>query len=160
MGTLKVRCIELDPDALRCNGITYLKAYDVLGEDEDFFTIKDDDGREIDVFKRRFEPVDAASIEIRMGGDLITEKKQKLRYSLIPPEVIELLAQVFDYGAKKHGSDSGWKDLDPQLYEDALMRHLIKIRKGERVDESGFPHWAHVLCNAAMCLWHDLKSNS
>jgi hypothetical protein len=58
---------------------------------------------------------------------------------------------VLTYGAQKYAPE-GWRSVpDAEArYTGALMRHLEEWRTGEVIDpESGLPHLAHVLCNAA-----------
>lgn len=76
------------------------------------------------------------------------EKKGKLRYDLLPPEVIEDVVAILGKGAIKY-SDWNWLDNDKNDHYAALMRHLQAWKKGEMIDdESGLPHTAHVICNA------------
>ena len=81
----------------------------------------------------------------------------KMRYSLLPKGVVSAIVQVLEYGATKYAPNN-WQllpDADARYY-DALMRHLAAWRDGESHDaESGLPHMAHVLCNAAFLLWFD-----
>lgn len=84
----------------------------------------------------------------------------KLRYDLIPPEVLEALATILTYGAEKYAPNS-WQSLDDfeNRYTAALMRHMVARRKGEKVDpESGMNHADHMLCNAAFLAWQDRQS--
>jgi len=84
-----------------------------------------------------------------MKKDFIKDDKEKLRYDLIPPEVLESLARVMTFGAKKYG-DHNWKKGEKHRYRAAYYRHDIAEAKGELVDqESGFLHAEHKLCNAA-----------
>lgn len=82
--------------------------------------------------------------------------EDKPDYSLIPPEVLEALAKVLTYGAKKYGPEN-WRLVTPtSRYYSALMRHIQAVRQGETIDpESGFPHMWHALTNAAFLtvLW-------
>ena len=79
----------------------------------------------------------------------------KLRYDLLPPEVMEALASVLTYGAQKYG-DNNWQsltDFDKRYYS-ALMRHIEAWRKGEICDEeSGLPHLHHALANVAFLVY-------
>ena len=72
----------------------------------------------------------------------------KTDYSLIPPEVIEALADQLTYGAKKYSADN-WKTGSATRYYSALMRHLFEWRKGNNTDEEGRSHLQAVLCNAS-----------
>lgn len=83
----------------------------------------------------------------------------KLRYDLIPPEVLEALATILTFGAQKYG-ENNWQELEDfeDRYTAALFRHIQDRRMGERIDpESGCLHWAHALCNTAFLLWGDIQ---
>lgn len=73
----------------------------------------------------------------------------KLRWDLLPYEVIELIVEVLTDGAIKY-DDNNWKEVPnaKERYFAAMMRHLVVYKKGERLDESGRCHLAH----AASCL--------
>lgn len=74
----------------------------------------------------------------------------KLRLSLVPPELIEAVAKIREYGCKKYGDSDSWKKVEPQRYKDALYRHLLADARGEKTDaESGLPHIWHAACNIA-----------
>jgi len=86
----------------------------------------------------------------------------KLRYDLIPPEVLKALAEIYTYGANKYG-DNNWQKLKKfdDRYTAALMRHDNSRRSGEKRDqESGFLHSAHMLCNAAFLCWKDSQEEN
>ena len=73
----------------------------------------------------------------------------KLRMDLLPPEAIRAMAQVLTYGAAKYAPNN-WRGVSIERYEAAMLRHWLAWKEGERLDaESGLPHLAHVLCNAA-----------
>ena len=81
---------------------------------------------------------------------------EKLRYDLIPHEVLEGLAEVLTYGAKKY-ADNNWKNVDPKRYEAAMFRHYIAFKKGEQNDsESSLHHLKHMLTNAAFLLYFNV----
>lgn len=61
------------------------------------------------------------------------------------PEVLE----VYHYGIKKGYLRDSWRQVEPQRYEDALVRHTLAILRGEECDpESGLRHIAHATWNA------------
>jgi hypothetical protein len=72
----------------------------------------------------------------------------KPRFTLIPRRALGCVLSVLEHGATKYGAGNwrnveGWKD----RYTDALMRHLLAWRSGERFDEeSGEHHLAHAAC--------------
>lgn len=83
------------------------------------------------------------------------DDSNKIRMELVPMSVIENIAKILTYGAKKY-SDNSWQNLDNfwNRYKGALLRHLAAIDKGELIDqESNLPHIDHVLCNAAFLSW-------
>lgn len=72
----------------------------------------------------------------------------KLRYDLIPPEILEGLASIFTMGAEKYGENT-WQGIEIKRYVSALFRHLEAYRAGELYDkESGKLHLYHVMWNA------------
>ena len=73
----------------------------------------------------------------------------KLRYDLIPPDALEVLAGIFTMGAKKYTARNWEKGFVWTECYASLMRHLQEWAKGEDFDdESGFPHMGHVMWNA------------
>jgi hypothetical protein len=84
----------------------------------------------------------------------------KLKYHLIPWQVLEGLASVLTFGAKKYAPDN-WKILvDPEeRYEDAMWRHIMEYKKGNRLDkDSKMPHLWHAITNLAFLIYFDEQS--
>lgn len=81
------------------------------------------------------------------------DTKGKPRLSLVPPSLIESVGEVMTFGADKYYVDS-WRSVEPELYRDALMRHLCKyLEYPEAIDEeSGFPHLWHIAANVAFLI--------
>lgn len=75
----------------------------------------------------------------------------KLRVDLVAPEMIEGLARVLTYGAKKY-SDHNWaKGIPLMTSYAAAMRHLLAWASGiDRDEESGERHIEQALCNIGM----------
>lgn len=111
---------------------------------------------------------DGISMEekLKRQDELIMEDKKlgmkydsgKLRYDLIPPEILEELAKILTHGANKYG-DNNWKLLEDPMdrYYAALMRHLQEWRKGNSIDEddSGELHLSHALANIAFLVYFE-----
>ena len=78
----------------------------------------------------------------------------KPRLALVPPSLIEAVAEIRAYGTEKYGDPNNWQRVDPAYYEDALYRHWIAYLKDRQgVDEeSGMPHLWHLACNAAFLI--------
>lgn len=77
----------------------------------------------------------------------------KRRYDLVPASAERFLAEVMTFGAHKY-DDLNWTKGIPfhKLYASA-RRHLNAFWEGEDMDEeSGLPHLAHLMANAAMLL--------
>lgn len=75
----------------------------------------------------------------------------KPMYNLIPANAIDELAKVLTFGAEKYAPNS-WQDVPDGLerYRAAMLRHAFAIQRGEIYDqETGLPHSAHIMCNAA-----------
>jgi hypothetical protein len=75
----------------------------------------------------------------------------KPRLTLVPRQIIWDIAAVRAYGNQKYGDPENWRQVEPQRYRDALMRHLMAyLDDPKSVDsESGLPHLWHLACNAA-----------
>ncbi len=70
----------------------------------------------------------------------------KLRFDLIPPRPLMLLAKVYTTGAKKYDDRNWEKGISWGRIYGAIQRHLWKFWNGEMMDkETGVPH----LINAA-----------
>lgn len=84
----------------------------------------------------------------------------KLRYGLVPPEILEELAKVFTYGANKYKKDNWKLNTDIDRYTDALFRHIEAWRMGEVKDpESGLLHLSHAMTNLGFIIYL-IKRNS
>ena len=85
----------------------------------------------------------------------------KLRWDLLPIEQIESVVKVITDGAKVYG-DNNWKEVEnaKERYFAALMRHIVKWRKGEILDkDTKSPHLAHALCNLIFLLEFEKEAN-
>lgn len=83
----------------------------------------------------------------------------KVMMELLPLPVMEEVAKVLTFGAKKY-APNGWQKLPnaEERYLGAMLRHLSAIQKGESVDpESGLPHINHVACNAMFLTYFEME---
>jgi hypothetical protein len=74
----------------------------------------------------------------------------KLRWDLLPLDVVEKVVEIYEFGANKYEENS-WRTIENgyKRCRAALFRHLTAYDKGERVDpESGKSHLAHAAWNA------------
>lgn len=84
------------------------------------------------------------------------DDKDKLQYSLLPPNELAEIVKVLMYGANHYGKDNWKLCKDTSRYVDALYRHLEAYRNGEKLDkESNLHHLAHLACNAIFLLYFD-----
>lgn len=81
----------------------------------------------------------------------------KLRWDLLPLDVVEKLVEIYEFGANKYG-ENNWRTIENgyKRCRAALFRHLTAYDKGERVDpESGKSHLAHAAWNALSMVYFD-----
>jgi hypothetical protein len=84
----------------------------------------------------------------------------KIRWDLVPWDVIEKIAEVYTFGAQKYGPNK-WIGVEENRYFAALMRHLVARERGELLDpESGLFHSTHATWNCMTLLWHDLNDKN
>lgn len=81
--------------------------------------------------------------------------ENKLRWDLLPYDVIEECVKILTFGAKKYGPNN-WQMVETKRYIAALMRHLVAHFKGEKYDdESGLLHLSHALTNIVFLIWKE-----
>jgi hypothetical protein len=77
----------------------------------------------------------------------------KPRMELVPAEGLELVAQVFSFGASKYGDYNWAGGLKVSRLVGAALRHIFAFLRGETNDpESGLPHLAHAGCGLLMAI--------
>lgn len=79
--------------------------------------------------------------------------QDKLRYDLLPPHALQMVVEVFTFGATKYG-DRNWElGMDWARLFGAMSRHTWAWFKGETNDpETGNNHLAHAVCCLLMLL--------
>ncbi len=105
-----------------------------------------DDGKNKEEFGIEWD--EAWTIEVPDPNDTATIKGSKLEYHLLPPEQLAGMAEIMNHGVKTHVT--GYMDLDPLLYWNATMRHLMALRRGELTDEEGNSHALAIACNGVI----------
>ncbi|NJO17714.1 MAG: hypothetical protein HC877_18850 [Thioploca sp.] len=86
----------------------------------------------------------------------------KIRFDLIPFDVLQEVAKVFTFGANKYSVDN-WKNVEnyKDRYFAAVMRHLASWRMNELKDkESKLYHLAHAATCIFFLLWFDMKNKN
>lgn len=76
---------------------------------------------------------------------------------------LEDVVEVLEYGDSKYPAPDGanWKRLDnpEKRFKDALFRHLVAYRLGEKNDkETGKSHLAHLITNALILMHFDKEA--
>lgn len=79
---------------------------------------------------------------------------EKLKLSLVPPEIVPAIAEIRRYGTEKYGNPDNWKTIEPQRYWEALLRHVLAAWEDYRAidQESGMPHLWHIATNVSFLL--------
>lgn len=74
--------------------------------------------------------------------------------SYVPPAIIRSVMRVREHGVAKYGSPDNWRNVEPERYHEALLRHVLGMWENPyAVDpESGLLHLECVCCNAAFLL--------
>jgi len=91
--------------------------------------------------------------------DVLKYDTDKTMWHLVPLNVIEGIAKVMTFGAKKYSED-GWKsqDLEIKRIYSAMMRHYTAMLNGEYLDpESGLPHAYHFATNATFIAYKNTQ---
>ena len=74
--------------------------------------------------------------------------------SYVPPELIYSVMRVREYGNAKYHDPHNWRQVEPERYHEALLRHILAAWNDPySVDpESGLLHLEHAACNIAFLL--------
>ena len=74
--------------------------------------------------------------------------------SYVPVALIEGVMAVREYGNQKYHDPDNWKQVEPERYHQAMLRHILAAWNDPyKIDpESRLPHIAHVATNIAFLL--------
>ena len=82
----------------------------------------------------------------------------KLPYHLLPPELMEGVATVLDFGAKKYAPRNWEMGMAWSRPFSALMRHMWAWWRGEKADpETGYSHLWHAGCCLAFLIAYEQR---
>jgi len=71
--------------------------------------------------------------------------------SLLTLDDLSVSTYVWEYGAEKYAAFNWAKGMKWSIPLACISRHMQAILRGEELDEeSGHPHWGHVVCNLLM----------
>ena len=83
----------------------------------------------------------------------------KLRYELLPPELLEEVARVLTFGAHKYSARNWELGMAWSRPFGALMRHMWAWWRGEEKDpETGYSHLAHAACCIAFLVAYEARN--
>lgn len=80
----------------------------------------------------------------------IKHDQGKVEYSDIPPNALESVAKVFNYGAKKYAKFNYNGGMEYLRYYDAAIRHMQAWVRGQDIDESSCHHIDHAIASLLM----------
>lgn len=92
---------------------------------------------------------------VKTDGGGLRHDAGKLRLDLVPTDVLQELARVLTFGAKKYAERNWERGMPWSKAAGPLERHWADFKLGKRRDpESRCLAIAHVLCNAVfLCAW-------
>ena len=84
----------------------------------------------------------------------------KLKYMPILPGFLRGIAEVLTKGEVNHpkvDGDPSWQRVEPEAYENALMRHFQETREnpGSKDADMGTSHYLHIAVNAMFLWWFE-----
>lgn len=83
----------------------------------------------------------------------------KIRYDLLPPELLEAVADILTFGAQKYSARNWELGMDWSRPFGALMRHMWAWWRGEVKDpETGKSHLWHAGCCIAFLIAYEARS--
>lgn len=83
----------------------------------------------------------------------------KLPMHLLPPDALNEIARVLDFGAKKYAPRNWEKGMAWSRPYAALIRHMFAWWSGEKTDpETGISHLAHAGCCILFLLAYEQRS--
>lgn len=93
--------------------------------------------------------------EVTGEGIKMVMANPKTPIELIPPRMIEAVAEVLQHGAKKYNRNNWMAGMSWSTVYGGVQRHLNAFYAGEEIDpESGLPHLSHAACGIMFLLWY------
>jgi hypothetical protein len=93
----------------------------------------------------------------QLGGQKFDS--DKLRYDLLPPELLEEVARVLAFGAEKYSARNWELGMQWSRPFGAMMRHMWAWWGGEDKDpETGYSHLAHAACCIAFLVAYERRN--
>ena len=93
----------------------------------------------------------------QLGGQKFDS--DKLRYDLLPPELLEEVARVLTFGAEKYSARNWELGMKWSRPFGAMMRHMWAWWGGEDKDpETGYSHLSHAACCIAFLVSYERRN--
>lgn len=158
----KVRIIGINPLIMFGLDTPIVEVLDVFEDNNHccFVQFKNQQGTIHEIYEGYFEILEEEpEISVNaLGG--IKEKEGKVQYGYLLkdlPRACTSVTKVLMYGGKKYDR-LNWSKVQDEDYEEALLRHQMKIFLGEELDpETKEPHLSHLICNAMFLLEKKLR---
>ena len=74
--------------------------------------------------------------------------------TLVPPTILYSIEKVREHGNRKYHDRDNWKQVEPQRYWQAILRHVVAAWEDYKAvdQESGLMHIEHISCGLAFLL--------
>lgn len=106
------------------------------------------------------EQNDKVPLVVGVGQAGIKFDENKLRFDLVPPEALQEIISVLNYGATKYAARNWENGIKYGRIFAALMRHMWTWWSGEEKDqESGLSHLAHAGCCIFFLIAHTKRQH-
>lgn len=88
-------------------------------------------------------------------GSKVALDGSKLRVELVPPQIIEGIADILTFGAKKYAAHNWMRGISWMAIIAGVLRHIYLFARGVEIDsESGKPHLYHAMCGLTFLAWY------
>lgn len=93
--------------------------------------------------------------EVKIGDAMKEMEGKRANMALIPPQLLEILAEHYQSGADKYAPNNWLEGMDFSKIYNSMQRHAMAFWRGEEIDpETNSPHLAAVAWNALTLLWY------
>lgn len=93
--------------------------------------------------------------EVKIGDAMKEVEGKRANMALIPPQLLEILAEHYQSGADKYAPNNWLEGMDFSKIYNSMQRHAMAFWRGEEIDpETNSPHLAAVAWNALTLLWY------
>ena len=107
----------------------------------------------VEKFYEKMDEIANTASQVLAENPKEAQGRKKCPMHLLPPEFLIQTANVLGHGAAKY-NPWNWRTAPIKLstYLAAIYRHTTAFADGEDIDESGFPHAAHIAASCAIII--------